>query len=57
MIPSESITAQYRLLVMDGEIKRLMRKMRSVRNFKVKWWNVASENASKLYETIKRENN
>jgi len=44
---------QHKLLVVDVEIRSTLRK-RTVRVYKVKWWNLNGENVTKLFEKIKR---
>ena len=53
VIPSECLMTQHRLLVMDREIRSLIRRKRTVRVYKVKWWNLNEENVTKLSEKIK----
>ena len=55
VIPSECLTTQHRLLVMDVEIRSVIRRKRIVGVFKVKWWNLNEENRTKLCEKIETE--
>ena len=55
MIPSECLTTQHRLLVMDVETRRLMRRNKTVGVYKVKWWNLTGDNVTKLSEQMKIE--
>ena len=48
VIPSEYLGTQHRLLVLDVEFKCTKWKKRSVRDPKVKWWNLTKENTRKL---------
>ena len=49
VLPSECLTMQHRLLVLDMEIRGAIRKQRKVGVYKVKWWNLKGENACLLY--------
>jgi len=53
VLPSECLTSQHRLLVLDVDIWGAMRRKRKVGEYKVKWWNLSRENTSKLSEKIK----
>ena len=55
VIPSEYLTTQHRLLVMDVEFRSAVRRKRSVGVYKIKWWNLIGENVTKLSEKIKIE--
>ena len=55
VLPSECLLTQHRLLVLDVEISRAVRRKRKVRVFKVKWWNLKGEKEIKLSEKIKSE--
>jgi len=57
VIPSECLGTQHRLLVMDLEMKSFKVKKRSGGVARVRWWNLTSENATKLAEKIKSEAN
>ena len=50
VLPSECLTTQHRLLVLNMEIRGAIRKKRKVGVYKVKWWNLKGENAAKLLE-------
>jgi len=43
------------VLVLDVEIRGVVRRKRKARVYKVKWWNLNEENTRKLSEKIKRE--
>ena len=47
VIPSECLTMQHRLLVMDVEIRGAERRKRTMRTYNVRWWNLNGENATK----------
>ena len=53
--PGEYLGTQHRLLVMDVVIKSSKIKKRSVEDPRVRWWNLISENATKLSVKIKVE--
>jgi len=55
MLPSECLTTQHRLLVIDVEIRSSIRKKRTIGVYKVKWRNLIGENVTKLFEKIKTE--
>ena len=55
MILSECLTTLHRLLVMDVEIRSILRRKRAVGVYKIKWWNLNSENVTKLSDKIKTE--
>jgi len=55
VLPSECLATQHRLLVLDVEIRGVIRRKRKVGVYKVKWWNLKGENAIKLSEKIKSE--
>jgi len=57
VVPSEYLGTQHRLLVMD--VKRRSSKVtkRNVEDHRVRWWNFTRENAAKLAEKIKAEDN
>jgi len=55
VIPNECLVTQHRLLVMDVEIRTVIRKKRTVGAYKVKWWNLNDENVTKLSEKITTE--
>jgi len=55
VLPSECLTTQHRLLVLDVEIQSAIRRKRKAGEYEVKWWNLSGENARKLSEKIKRE--
>ena len=57
VIPSECLTTQHRLFVMDVEIRSTVRRKRTVGVHKVKWWNLIGENVTTLSEKIKTEGN
>ena len=40
---------------MDVEIRRAVRRKRTVGVFRIKWWNLTGENVTKLCEKIKNE--
>ena len=44
VLPSECLTTQHRLLVLDVEIRDTIRRKRKVGVYKVKWWNLKGEN-------------
>jgi len=55
VLPSECLTTQHRLLVLDLDIQGAIRRKRKDRVYKMKWSNLSGENARKLSEKIKRE--
>jgi len=55
VIQSEYLGTQYRLLVLDVELKCPKWKKMSVGEPRVKWWNFTKENARKLAERINEE--
>ena len=55
VVPSECLTMQHRLLVLEVDIRGAIRRKRKAGVYKVKWWNLNWENARKLSEKIKRE--
>jgi len=48
VIPNEHLSTQHGLLVVDGTIKSSKIKKRSVRDPRVRWWNLTRENTDKL---------
>jgi len=40
VIPSECLTMQYKLLVMDVEVRSSIRRRRTIGMYKVRWWNL-----------------
>ncbi|XP_070032254.1 uncharacterized protein [Nicotiana tomentosiformis] len=52
VIPSENLTTQHRLLVMDLEIKRSRRKGAVCRQPKIKWGNLTKDKAQELGEKL-----
>ena len=54
VISNECLTTQYKLLVMDAEIRSTLRRKRTVGVYKGKWWNINGENVTKLSEKINR---
>ena len=55
VLPSECLTMQHRLLMLDVDIRGAIRRKRKAGEYKVKWSNLSGENARKLSEKIKRE--
>ena len=55
MIQSEYLGTQYRLLVLDVELKCSNWKKKCVREPIVKWWNLTKKNAMKFAEKITEE--
>ena len=55
MLSGECLMMQHRLLVLDVEIRGVIRRKRKIGVYKVKWWNLEGENAVKLSEKIKSE--
>ena len=55
VVPSECLTLQHRLLVLDVEIRGAITRKRKVGVCKVRWWNLKGENVVKLSEKIKSE--
>jgi len=55
VIPSECLTTQHKLLVMDVEIRSVASRKRTVGVFRIKWWNLTGKNVTKLCENIKAE--
>ena len=53
VLPSECLTMQHKLLVLDVEIRGAIRRKRKVGEYKAKWRNLKGENAMKLSEKIK----
>lgn len=53
VIPNGCLMMQHKPLVIDVEIKTSQRKKKTVGDFKFKWWNLTSENATKISERIK----
>jgi len=54
-IPNKYLGTQHRLLVLDVELKCSKWKKRSVREPRVKWWNLTKENALKLAKRITKQ--
>ncbi|XP_070036023.1 uncharacterized protein [Nicotiana tomentosiformis] len=52
VIPSEHLTTQHRLLVMDKEIKKSRRKRAVCRKPKIKWGNLTEDKAQELGEKL-----
>jgi len=48
---------QHRLLVTDVEIRGVVKRKRAIGVYKVKWWNLTTENVTKLSKNIKTEGN
>jgi len=55
VLPSECLTMQHRLLVLDVEIRGAISRKRKAGASKVRWWNLKGENVVKLSEKIKSE--
>ena len=55
LIPSEYLTTQHRLLVMDVEIRKAVWSKRTFGVYRVKWWNLNEKNRTELCEKIKTE--
>ena len=55
MIPSGFVGSQHRLLILDVEFTCVKWKRRGVGDLRVKWWNLAKENAMKLLVRIMEE--
>ena len=53
VILSKNLVTQFKLLVMDVEIKRRKSKMSKVDYPRVKWCNITTENVTKLSEKIR----
>ena len=55
VILSVCLTMQHRLLVIDVEIRSAIRRRRTIRVYKVKWWNLKEENVTRICKRIKAE--
>jgi len=55
VIPIECLKTQHRLLVVNVEMRSAVRRKSHVGVYKIKWWNLTSENVTKLSEKIKVE--
>lgn len=50
VLPRDFVGSNYKLLVMDVQIKGWRRKKWSLGDLRVKWWNLTSDNAAKLVD-------
>ena len=55
VIPGESITSQYRLLVLDVAMKKQLRKIRDIKSSRIRWWNLKWEKVEMFREKILKE--
>ena len=55
VIPNEYLGTQHMLLVMDVVIKSLKGTRRSIRDPRVRWWNLTKENATNLSDKVNAE--
>ena len=55
VLPSECLTTQHRLLVLDVELRGAVKRKKKVGVYRVRWWNLKGDKALKLSEKIKSE--
>ena len=55
VLQSECLTTKHRFLVVDVEIRGAVRRKRTIGIYKVRWWNLNGEKATKVVEKIKIE--
>ena len=55
VIPRESLTSQYRIIVADIWIKIKVRAKRKIINQKIKWWNLKGEKLELFKEKLVKD--